>query len=108
MIEVLDELNVNVQRYNLYEMKNEIAMLPNTLKEVDAVVLAVSLEWYGLGGYMQTFLDACWLYADKEHLKSLYMFPIVVATACGEQQVELMLRQQWELLGGIVCEESIC
>ena len=29
-----------LQRYNLYEMKNEITMLPNTLKEVDAVVLA--------------------------------------------------------------------
>lgn len=108
LIQVLDELNVTVQRYNLYEMKNEITMLPNTLKEVDAVVLAVSLEWYGIGGYMQTFLDACWLYADKENLKSLYMFPVVVATACGEQQVELMLRQQWELLGGMVCEEGIC
>ena len=107
LIEVLDELNVTVQRYNLYDMKNEITMLPNTLKEVDAVILAVSLEWYGIGGYMQTFLDACWLYADKEKLKTLYMFPVVVATACGEQQVELMLRQQWELLGGMVCE-GIC
>ena len=107
LTEVLDELNVDVIRYNLYEMKNEIAMLTNTLKEVEGVILAVPLEWYGMGGYMQTFLDACWLYADKEKLKTLYMLPVVVATVSGEQQVDLMLRQGWELLGGIACD-GIC
>ena len=108
MQEVLEELHVKVNRYHLHESKNSLVTLPQTLKEADGVILAATVEWYGIGGYMQTFLDACWLYADKENLKSLYMFPIVVATACGEQQVELMLRQQWELLGGIVCEEGIC
>ena len=37
---VLDELNVKVQRYNLYEDKRGISMLPKTLKEADAIVLA--------------------------------------------------------------------
>ena len=67
--EVLKELRVDVVRYNLYEQKNSIAMLANTLKDADAVVLAASVEWYGAGGLMYSFLDACWLYGDKNKIK---------------------------------------
>ena len=76
--EVLEELHVDVTRYNLYEQKNGITMLPNTLKEADGVILAVHIEWLGIGGFMQQFLDACWLYADKERIKNIYMLPIVL------------------------------
>ena len=69
--EVLEELRVDVRRYNLYEDKNAIATLPATLKDADGVVLAVSLEWFGIGGYMQQFLDMCWLYGDKAKIASL-------------------------------------
>ena len=72
--EVLDELNVNVERYNLYEMKNQITTLSQTVTEADAVVLATTVEWIGMGGYMQTLLDACWLYADKGRIGDVYMF----------------------------------
>ena len=58
LVEVLNELNVQVRRYNLYEQKNEIAALSGTIKEADGVILAVPLEWYGIGGYMQQFFDA--------------------------------------------------
>ena len=33
LTEVLEELRVDVSRYNLYEEKNSIAMLPKTLKD---------------------------------------------------------------------------
>ena len=46
--EVLDELNVNVERYNLYEMKNQITTLSQTVTEADAVVLATTVEWIGM------------------------------------------------------------
>ncbi len=105
--EVLNELNVQVRRYNLYEQKNEIVALSGTIKEYDGVILAVPLEWYGIGGYMQHFLDACWLYADKEKIKNMYMMPVVVAVTCGEHQSELALRSSWELLGGKAVE-GIC
>lgn len=107
LIEVLNELNVQVRRYNLYEQKNEIAALSGTLKEVDGVILAVPLEWYGIGGYMQQFLDACWLYADKKKLQNMYMMPVVVAVTCGERQSECALLNSWELLGGKVVD-GIC
>ncbi len=53
MQEVLEELRVNVTRYNLYECKQTIATLPQTLKEADGIILASTVEWYGIGGYMR-------------------------------------------------------
>lgn len=104
MTEVLEELRVDVTRYNLYEQKNSIAMMPNSMKEVDAVILAVNVEWMGIGGLMQQFLDACWLYADKEKLKHTYMFPLVIANSYGEREAEHTLIKAWEVLGGIACD----
>lgn len=101
MVQVLEELRVTVKRYNMYEDKSGIATLPNTLKDCDGIILASSVEWFGIGGYMQQFLDMCWLYGDKEKISSLYMMPVVVATAYGEQDAELSLKKAWDVLGGI-------
>ncbi|RDU25080.1 SCP2 sterol-binding domain-containing protein [Anaerosacchariphilus polymeriproducens] len=102
--EVLEELRVTVKRYNLFEQKHEIATLPQTLKEADGIVLATTIEWYGIGGYMQQFLDACWLYGDKEKIATLYMQPIVMSTTYGEREGRLTLSNAWEMLGGMPCE----
>ncbi len=101
LTEVLKEIRVNVTRYNLYEEKNAIAVLPKTLKEADGIILATTVEWLGIGGYMQQFLDACWLYADKEHISKLYMMPVVMANSYGEREAELFLIKAWETLGGV-------
>lgn len=98
--EVLEELHIKVQRYNLHELKNTITTLPQTLKEADAVMLATTVEWLGIGGYMQMFLDACWLYADKSKLSEMYMFPIVMSKTYGEREASLTLTNAWEMLGG--------
>ena len=71
MQEVLEELRVNVTRYNLYENRTGISTLPQTLKEADGIILATTVEWYGIGGYMQQFLDACWLFGDKEKIAKI-------------------------------------
>ena len=107
MQEVLEELNVTVERYNLYERKNEITTLPLTLKDIDGLVLATTIEWYGIGGYMQQFLDACWLYGDKEKISKLYMCPVVMSTTYGEREGKLNLATAWEILGGLPCS-GIC
>lgn len=104
---VLEELRVNVNKYNLFELKNTITTLPQTLKEADAVILAASVEWKGIGGYMQQFLDSCWLYGDKEKISKLYMFPVVIATTYGEKEAMLDMKSSWELLGGMTCT-GIC
>ena len=103
MQEVFEELHVSVDRFNLYELKNSITTLPQTLKEADGIILATTVEWYGIGGYMQQFLDACWLYGDKEKISELYMSPVVMSTTYGERDAKLNLRVAWEILGGLPC-----
>ncbi len=103
MKEVLEELRVTVEVFYLYEQKNSIPTLPQTLKNADGVILATTLEWYGIGGYMQLFLDACWLYGDKEKISRIYMCPIVMSTTYGEQEGKLNLATAWEILGGLPC-----
>lgn len=100
LIEVLEELNVKTEKYNLYELKNTITTLPQTVKEADGVILATTVEWFGIGGFMQSFLDACWLYGDKEKMAQIYMFPVVMSKAYGEREAELNLINAWDLLGG--------
>lgn len=107
MQEVLDELHVKVERYNLQEMKNSITTLPQTMNEADGIILATTVEWYGIGGYMQQFLDACWLYGDKEKIEKIYMCPVVMATTYGEREGKLNLATAWEILGGRPCS-GIC
>ena len=101
--DVLNELRVNVEKYNLFELKNSITTLPQTLKDADAVILASTVEWFGIGGYMTQFLDACWLYADKSMIEKIYMFPIVMSRASGEKEASMSLSNAWELLGGQSC-----
>ena len=99
--EVLKELNVNVTRYDLFEYKNGIVSLPQTLQDADGVILATTVEWFGIGGWMTQFLDACWLYGDKEKLKSIYMCPIAMSTTYGEREALTNLTVAWETLGGL-------
>jgi len=104
---VLEELNVKVERFMLKELKNSITTLPQTLKDADGIILATTIEWYGIGGYMQEFLDACWLYGDKEKIAKIYMCPIVMSTTYGEREGKLDLARAWEILGGLPCS-GIC
>ena len=107
MQEVLEELHVKVERYNLHELKNTIPTLPQTLKDADGIIFATTVEWHGIGGYMHQFLDACWLYGDKEKISQIYMCPIVMSTTYGEREGKLDLSTAWEILGGLPCS-GIC
>ena len=98
--EVLEELNVKIERYNLYEVKNKITTLSQTVTDADGVILATTVEWLGMGGYMQEFLDSCWLYTDKSKVSGVYMFPVVMSKAYGEKEVLLALSNSWEIIGG--------
>ena len=103
MTAVLSELNVNVERFPLYELRNQITSLPASLNEADGIVLATTVEWYGIGGYMTQFLDACWLYGNKEKISKIYMCPIVMSLTSGEREAKTNLQVAWEILGGLPC-----
>ena len=104
MQSVLEELRVKVDRYNIYEHKNSISTLPQTLKDADGVIFATTVEWLGIGGYMHQFLDACWLYGDKEKISNIYMQPVVISTTYGEREAMVTLEGAWETLGGLPCD----
>ena len=107
MSKVFEELRVTVERFNLYEQTNGISSLVNTLKDADGVVLASTVEWYGVGGFMTQFLDACWLYGDKEQIGRLYMLPVSMSTTYGERDGMTHLSTAWEILGGMPCD-GVC
>lgn len=102
MQKVLEELRVNVVLYNLYEYKSSIPTLSQTIKDADGIVLASTVEWYGMGGYMLEFLDALWQFGDKSRISEIYMMPVVIAKTYGERQVLADLSNAWETLGGKV------
>ena len=104
---VLLELRVEVECYNIYEHKNSIPTLVSTMRGVDGVIFATTVEWLGLGGYMTQFLDALWLYGDKASFGKIYMQPIVMSTTYGEREGMHTLDKAWETLGGLPCE-GIC
>ena len=105
---VLEELRVTVERFNLYELKNNITTLPQTLKTADGIILASTVEWFGIGGYMHQFLNtSCRLFGDKEIISKIYMCPIVMSTTYGEREGKLTLTGAWEMLGGLPCS-GIC
>ena len=102
MMKVFEELNVKCERFDLHDMKNNITTLPQTLKDADGIILASTVEWHGVGGYIYNFLDACWLYGDKEKLSGIYMMPVILSTTYGERDAELDLTKAWVTLGGMI------
>ncbi|MCR5411099.1 MAG: SCP-2 sterol transfer family protein [Lachnospiraceae bacterium] len=107
MQSVLEDINVKVTRYNLYEERRNISALANTLNDCDGIILASTVEWHGTGGFMAEFLDALWLYGNKEKISQIYMCPVVMSTTYGEREGKLNLAQAWEILGGKPCS-GIC
>ena len=107
MAKVFRELNVTVEQFNLYEQKNSITSLAGTVKDADGILLASTVEWYGVGGFMTQFLDALWLYGDKKKIAAIYMMPVVMSTTYGERDGMTYLSTAWEILGGLPCD-GVC
>ena len=107
MTRVFEELNVRVEQFHLFELKNGITTLAPSLKDADGIVLASTVEWFGVGGFMTQFLDACWLYGNKEHIARLYMLPVAMSTTYGERDGMTYLSTAWEILGGMPCD-GVC
>ena len=67
--EVLEELNVHVTRYNLYEIKNTITPLSQS------VVEAICRHFLTPAGYMQTraehHLRICFRWLCQEHMENV-------------------------------------
>ncbi|MCR5789753.1 MAG: SCP2 sterol-binding domain-containing protein [Lachnospiraceae bacterium] len=99
--DVFSELNVRSELFKLYELRNTITTLPASINDCDGIILATTVEWFGIGGFMQQFLDSCWLYGNREKFSTTYMIPVVISTTYGEKEAMTGLQSAWEILGGL-------
>ncbi|PKM49493.1 MAG: hypothetical protein CVV02_15805 [Firmicutes bacterium HGW-Firmicutes-7] len=104
---VLTELNTSIIRLDLYKDQYDIQEFFAELAEARAVVIATTVEWFGIGGHLQTFLDKCWKYGNKAYFNDAYLFGVVISKQHYERDTYNHLIKSWELLGGVE-GSSIC
>jgi multimeric flavodoxin WrbA len=97
---VLNELEVNVTRFYLtYDNISEEFI--EALEKADGVVLATTVEWIGIGGKMQAFLDSCYLSDNQQIFSDKYLMSVVLTKTTGDRDAASYLLKSWEMLGGI-------
>lgn len=98
---VLVELNTSITRIDLHKNDYEIQEFFKELSEAQAVIIGVTVEWIGIGGYLQHFLDKCWKYGNKQYFDNVYLFGVVISRQHYERDTYNHLIKSWELLGGV-------
>ena len=96
---VLTELNVRIIRIDLHKGNLEINSFIDELETAQGIIVATTIEWYGIGGLLQSFLDECWKYGNKEIFEDIYIFPIVISRQAYERDAYIHLIKSWEILG---------
>lgn len=97
---VLTELNTQIIRLDLYKDEYNIQDFFDELKYANSVVIATTVEWLGIGGRLQLFLDKCWHYGNQSFFDNVYLFGIVISRQGYERDTYNYLIKSWELLGG--------
>lgn len=98
---VLTELNVAIKRIDLYKNDYSIDAFLDELEGADGVILATTVEWFGIGGSLQTFLDKCYASRRFEAFAGAYLYGIVVSRQSYERDAYMHIIKSWELLGGV-------
>lgn len=98
---VLTELNVGIKRIDLYKNDYRMEAFLDELEEADGVILATTVEWFGIGGYMQTFLDRAYMSGHFNMFEGTYLLNIVVSRHNFEREALNHQLKSWEILGGI-------
>ncbi len=104
---VLSELNTRIIRLDLYKDNYNIQDFFTELEGTQAVVIATTVEWFGIGGHLQMFLDKCWKYGNKRLFNDVFLFGVVISKQGYERDTYHHLIKSWELLGGVEAS-SLC
>lgn len=96
---VLKELEVGVKEYYLSYEDNTEEILRD-IKSSQGVVLATTVEWLGIGGRLQTFLDRCYHAGQTDLFADKYLMSVVLTSSCGERDANYHLQKAWDILGG--------
>lgn len=97
---VLTELNTNIIHMDLNKSYDIHEFLQH-MDSADGVVLSTTVTWLGIGGPLQTFLDACYNFGRQELFQRCYLMGVVIATQMFERDGYNHLIKSWELLGGM-------
>lgn len=98
---VLEELNVGLTRFDLYKKNYSMESFFDALAEADGVIIATTVEWYGVGGLLQTFLDKAYMSGQFDIFEGTYLFNIVISRHNFEREGLSHVLRSWEILGGI-------
>lgn len=98
---VLTELNMTVKRLDLYKTNYKMESFLSELNGADGVILATTVEWYGIGGLLQDFLDKCFASGQLDYFDGAYLFAIVISRQGYERDALTHLLKSWEILGGV-------
>ncbi|WP_281813274.1 SCP2 sterol-binding domain-containing protein [Vallitalea longa] len=96
---VLNELEVEVKQYNL-ENTDITEEITNELQSTKGVVLATTVEWMGIGGRMQTFLDQCYAY-NNQYFNDKYLMSVILTKTNGDRDASNYILKCWDMLGGL-------
>lgn len=98
---VLTELNAHIIRLDLHNKDYSINRIFEEISSANAVILATTIEWLGIGAHMQEFLDQCWKYADKSIFNDVHLMSVAISKQGYERDANHHLIRSWELLGGL-------
>lgn len=96
---VLNELEVEVKQYNL-DYTDITEEITNELESTQGVVLATTVEWMGIGGRMQTFLDRCYA-SNNQYFHDKYLMSVVLTKSNGDRDASNYMLKCWDMLGGL-------
>lgn len=103
---VLTELETNIVKLDLNK-PYDIHEFLKELMTADGVILATTVNWIGIGGKLQTFLDDCYRYGRQEMFEDIYSMCVVISKQMNERDAYHHLIRSFEMLGGME-GESIC
>lgn len=98
---VLNELHVEIEYIELYKKNHNISDIITNVETMDGIVLATTVEWIGIGGLMQTFLDECWQNTSGTEFKDKYLLSVVFSRNSEERDALNYLIKAWDILGGL-------
>lgn len=96
--EVFTELGLTVVSYDLITQDKEKVL--ESLRQSAGVVLATTVEWFGIGYVMQQFLDECYLVKRDGMFDEIPLFSIVFSRNKMEKEASDYLNSAWQMLGG--------
>ncbi len=96
---VFKELEVSVKEYSL-SLEDNIEEIIRDIKNSQGVVIATTVEWLGIGGRLQTFLDRCYHAGQKAVFADKYLMSVVLTRINGERDANLYIQKAWDILGG--------